>query len=373
MKIAYILTRGDHFGGAQIHVRDFCLRLKSLGHDPYVIIGSQGDMTNQLKEQGIPYFLVTHFQREIHPLKDLLALGGIRKILKREKFDLVSTHSSKAGILGRLAALGLKSRSVFTAHGWAFTDGVGTGKQRLYAGIERFFSLFCDRIITVSQNDFALALRFKVATSSKMRAIHNGLPLRPEVTKESIQAFSQDRPLKLIMVARFQEQKDHATLFKALETLKDQPWQCHLVGDGPLEEGYKEEARQKGFEDKVVFYHKRTDVPEMLETMDLFVLISNWEGFPRSTIEAMRASLPVIISDVGGSAEAVSPGETGFVVPQGDADAVAEKIRFFLDHPQDIKLFGDRGRQVYLESLQFDHMFEKTLAVYKEILGDLLI
>ncbi|WP_028972705.1 glycosyltransferase family 4 protein [Spirochaeta cellobiosiphila] len=369
MKIAYIITRGDHFGGAQIHVRDMCIHLLKLGHQVEVIVGSRGDFTKQLESHNIPFYHIQELQRSISPIKDYVAYRKIRSVIIKNNYDILSTHTSKAGIVGRYAAHKLKTKVIFTAHGWAFTDGVGDFKQKVYAAIERHFSRFCDRIITVSRNDFDLALRFNVATEKKMKVIHNGLPLLEEIKREFKEAFTSDNPLQMVMVSRFQKQKDHFTLLKALKELKGLYWVCNFIGDGPLENSVKKMVHEYGLEKQVVFHNKRNDVPDFLKKVDLFLLISNWEGFPRSTLEAMRASLPVIVSDVGGSRESIIEDKTGFIVPHGDNIIVKERIEYFLNNPKDVLNFGLEGRKHYVENFTFATMFDKTFTLYKSVLG----
>lgn len=363
MKILYIITRGDSIGGTQIHVRDFSLRLKAEGHEPVVVVGTPGLLTEQLTRAGLRFIHLPELVRPIHPVKDLIAVRKLRRILRAEQPAIVSSHASKAGTVARLAARGLPLASVFTAHGWAFTDGVSPVKARLYAAVERCMSRFCDAIITVSQNDFDLAVEHGVASAPKMVRIHNGMPPRPAPERR---AYGD--PPRLIMVARFQRQKDHDTLFAALAELKDLTWRIDLVGDGPLLETYRARAAALGIVERTAFLGQRDDVPELLDRSDIFLLVSRWEGFPRSTIEAMRAALPVLISDVGGSAEAVIPGKTGYLIPREDSRVLADLIRGLLKDPARGAALGRAGRSRYEAEFSFDAMYARTWDVYTRVL-----
>lgn len=203
-------------------------------------------------------------------------------------------HLSKAGWLGGLAAKWLKIPVVFTAHGWAFTEGVPKRQQIVYRWAEKLAAPFAGKIITVSDYDRKLAIKYKITYPNKIITIHNGMP----DIDTTLFAKPEVEPVHLIMVARFEEQKDHILLLETLEELKDLPWTLELVGDGPLMGIVREKAEKLGISDKIQFSGACDDVPCRLAKAQIFILTSKWEGFPRSILEAMRAGLPVIASDV---------------------------------------------------------------------------
>ncbi|MGH7527552.1 MAG: glycosyltransferase, partial [Gemmatimonadales bacterium] len=230
MKIAYVVTRADPIGGAQVHVRDLAAAIREDGFEPTVIVGGEGLFTDSLREAGIPTVVVPHLVAPISPARDPVALGQIRRALGRLRPDLVSTHSSKAGILGRMAARSLRLPVLFTAHGWSFSPGVPQLMAACYRLIERRAAPLADRIITVSEFDRTLALSSGVATSRQLITIHNGMP----DVAPSLRADPGRSPPRLVMVARFEKQKDHVTLLRAMAGLEAYPWELDLVGDGPL-------------------------------------------------------------------------------------------------------------------------------------------
>jgi glycosyltransferase involved in cell wall biosynthesis len=171
------------------------------------------------------------------------------------------------------------------------------------------------------------------------------------------------------MVARFEEQKDHATLFRALAGLGDLAWQLELVGDGPLFSEAVALAKQLGIASRTQFLGFRRDVTRRLADAQVFLLITNWEGFPRSILEAMRAGLPVVASDVGGNAESVRDGETGFIVPRGDVASLRTALARLIADPELRMRFGALGRRRFEERFTFERMCEKTFAVYRDVVG----
>ena len=365
MRIAYIVTRSDAVGGAQVHVRDLAVSLRNHGHEPVVLTSGGGPYVDTLRAAGVETISINHLSAAIRLFADLRALGEIRSALKRLRPDLVSTHSSKAGILGRAAARALGIPVVFTAHGWAFTPGVPRRKAELYRWIETMASPWASRIITVSEFDRQLAVARRVVSAEKVTTVHNGMP----DVDPRFRADAGRSPVRLAMIARFEPQKDHATLFRALAGLRDEPWHLDLIGDGPLLPQARAMAGELGLAERVRFWGQRMDVEERLAEVQVALLISNWEGFPRSILEAMRAGLPVVSSAVGGIAESVQEGETGFVVPQGDVEGLRNRLRQLLADPGLRIRMGQKGRQRYERHFTLEHTVEKTLRVYHEILA----
>ena len=171
------------------------------------------------------------------------------------------------------------------------------------------------------------------------------------------------------MFARLEQPKDHATVLKALAGLKSIPWRFDLVGDGPLETAVRKLVQRLGLEDRVRLLGFRRDVSELIAFSQVFVLSSRSEAFPYSILEAMRAAVPVVATDVGGIREAVTPGETGLLSPVGDPDALQSNLRRLINDSQMRKRMGDAGRQRYLSHFTFEKMRANTFVLYREVLS----
>ncbi|WP_249415303.1 glycosyltransferase [Citrobacter sp. RHBSTW-00570] len=166
---------------------------------------------------------------------------------------------------------------------------------------------------------------------------------------------------------RFSEQKDHKSLFLALSSMSTLDWELKLVGKGPLIDFYKQYSVELGLDKKIEFLGERNDVEEILADSDIFLLISNWEGFPRSILEAMRASLPVIASDVGGASESVINGKTGYLIPRGDVIEIRKKLTELISDSQLREIMGNSGRKLYVENFTFNSMYKKTYSLYNDL------
>jgi glycosyltransferase involved in cell wall biosynthesis len=169
-------------------------------------------------------------------------------------------------------------------------------------------------------------------------------------------------------VARFEPQKDHPTLLRALGGLRELAWHLDLVGDGPLRPAMESLARSLEIGDRVQFLGQRRDVDRILSQSQVCVLASNWEGFPLSILEAMRAGLPVVASAVGGVAEAIEDGETGYVVPQGQPEVFRDRIQRLLVSPAQRIQFGANGRRRYEQAFTLEQLVARTVRVYEEVL-----
>lgn len=365
LKVAYVVTRGDDIGGAQIHVRDMAAAMQARGHVATIICGPCGIFTEQLAERGLSFRCLPHLVRPIDPIRDLIAFVELRAALRELQPDLVAMHSSKTRMLGCLAARTTGLATLSTVHGWPFAEGVPTYRRRFYAFYERQAARLASAVVTVSYYDKELALCHGIVARGGITVVHNGMPDNAP-RRDHDQARG---PVRLLMIGRHSPQKDHRTLFQALAQLRDKPWTLDLVGTGPDEDRHKAMARELGLADRVQFLGYRKDVPELMAAADMYVLASNWEGLPRSIIEAMRAGLATVSSDVGGCRELVVEGETGHLAARGDATALVRHLAALIDRPDQRRRLGAKARRRFEDEFTFETMFRRTLSVYRTVLA----
>ena len=362
MKILYVITL-PQIGGAQVHLLTLVTELLKRGHETAVVVGSAGWLTEQLEKRGIRYFVLPTLRREISPCCDFAALWHLRRIIKEYQPNLVHCHSSKAGLLGRIAACSIGVPAVFTVHGWAFTEGVPSTKRRIYECIEWGGGFFAQCIICVSEYDRKLGVSTLRRHREKMVTIYNGVseeaPVYMNVLRE---------PLHLVMVARFSQPKAQGDVLQALFRLKECGIKVHIdfVGDGAELDAVRQLAQRLSLSDQVRFSGSQMHVEELLPEYDGFLLISRWEGFPISILEAMRAELPVIASDVGGVCEEVLHGTTGLLVQRDSVDDLMEKLRYAAEHREAFRDMGRAGRKRFLENFTTAKMMERIMSVYEE-------
>jgi glycosyltransferase involved in cell wall biosynthesis len=360
MRIAYVITRGDSVGGASIHVRDLSEAMRARGHEVLVLLGGSGAVTAELDRVGVQFQTVPWLQKAIHPLRDVAAITEIIRALRAFRPDLISTHTAKAGFAGRAAAHRLGVPAVFTPHGWAVGDRLGRMRGHIFTLAERMAAPWTAAFVNVCEAERQLALSRGIGEPSRHHVIYNGVhDVGPELRAEPA---GSEGPVRIVCTARFEAPKDHSTLLEALASVSG-AWRLELIGDGPLEAEFR--ARYAA-DERIVFHGYLGDPAPMLARAHLFVLSSRSEAFPRSILEAMRAGLPVVATDVGGVREAVSDAN-GVVVPPGDSAALRQALQQLLQSPRKRQLMGAVGHQIYRERFRFGLMSVATELLYEKL------
>ena len=359
MKILQVITRGDTFYGAQSHVFDLCRLLRDQGQDVIAIVGSEGPLTQRMEASGVAFEVLPSMRRAIRPLEDLRCVSELHGRIEHHRPDLVASHSSKAGILARMASDRAGVANVFTAHGWSFEDNVPWWKRRMYLSIERRTPM-ADHFIAVSDLGRSLALRHRLMAEDRISTVHYGVA---DVGGNRRKCLSD--PFTMTMVAGLRPQKDHATLIRALARLKHRPWRVNLLGDGPLRGQISEQLRAAGLLDRVHMPGAVDDVASYLDRTHVKVLTTHYEGLPISILECLSFGMPVIASDVSGVREEVIDGYNGILVPHQDDAAVAEAITRLMDRPAASSAMGRQSRQLFEDRFGWDTMREKTIEVYR--------
>ena len=364
MRVAYVITRADAVGGASVHVRDLARALVARGCEARVFVGGQGPVTDQLRAAGVPFHSLRFLRRDIHPVRDVRALAELERALAAFQPDLVSTHTAKAGWIGRAVCARLGLPAIYTPHGWAIANRISRRHGPLFRAAERVAARWASAIVCVSEYERRLALTGRVAPMEKLHVVHNGVRDVPS----ELRADPGATPVRIVSVARFERPKDHRTLLEALARLRGIEWELDAIGDGPLERDARARAGSLGLESRVRWLGYQADPAPTLARAGLFVLSSRSEGFPRSVLEAMRAGLPVAASDVGGVGEAVAEGRSGLLASPGDVEALVGVLRKLLSDAALRRRFGLAGRQIYEERFGFERMLESTLAIYAAVI-----
>jgi glycosyltransferase involved in cell wall biosynthesis len=364
LHVAFVLTRADAIGGATVHVRDLARGLEDAGHRVVVLVGGSGEVLYDLSRHQVEYRSLRWLGRPIHPIKDVFAVAELRRVLVHLKPDLVCAHTAKAGLVGRLAAAWAGVPSLYTPHGWSIGDRVSRTHAWVFRVAERIAARYSEAIINVCEAERSLARRHGIAPDSKFSVIHNGVPdIDP-----TLKASPDLSPPTILMVARFDPPKDHQTLLSAMAAMQNASWRLELVGNGRGREEARRLADRLGLNGRVTFADGGCSVAHEMAQAQIFVLCSRSEALPLSILEAMRAGLPVVASDVGGVREAVVDGETGFLVRLGDSQALSEALSELTGNSLLRRKFGAAGRRRYELHFTFDQMLGQTIAMYRSVL-----
>jgi glycosyltransferase involved in cell wall biosynthesis len=373
-KILHLITTLDG-GGAQDNT---FLTARKLPRDRFEVhlAGATGRWEARARECADKLFVLKHLRRDLAPLRDPLALVEISRILMENRYDLVHTHSSKAGFLGRLAATLCGVPAVLhTVHGWPFHDNTFSSIfRRLFLTFEGLASRWCNLLIFVSRRNLEEAVALRIAPKEKLRFIASGVEMgrfsetgeRDEIKR----GIGLDPRIPVIgAVGRVASSSGTDLFIKALMKLfETHPRvQALIVGDGPMREEW---ARLSGGDRRFFWTGWRDDVPRVLGAVDIFVFPIRWGGVGRALTEAMAAAVPVVACDVDGVSEAVRDGETGFLVPLESEEALVAKMIYLLENREAGERLGQRGRAVVEELFSSGRMLREIESVYEEALRE---
>ncbi|MGL5525153.1 MAG: glycosyltransferase family 4 protein [Aeromonas veronii] len=322
MKIAHIQLLPMLSGVQNVSLQEF-LNLDSDTHKfkKTLICKEPGDLSDEVLRLGGGVYFVPSLEREIHPFKDLVSLVKIYAICKKEKFDIVHTHSAKTGVLGRIAArlAGVK-KIIHTVHGFPFNDNNSYIKNKVYEYLEKMASYFCDVIICLHDDDANICNEKLKVPLEKIKVISNGVDIEKfsPVNKGARESVLKSLGVNVssvvfCMVGRLWEQKNPGLFVRAANIfIKNNPslnTSFILVGDGEL----KEELQYIAKSPRIKFLGWRNDIPEILGASDCFVLPSLWEGMPLAILEAQSSGLPCIVSNIQGNSSLVTDDYDGYL------------------------------------------------------------
>lgn len=332
------------------------------------------------RAQSIPNVRVvlnTKLQRRIHPISDLVAVWMIYRHLRREQYDIVHTHSSKPGVLGRIAAwIAGVPIVVHTIHGFPFNDYMNGITRRFFILLEKLASMCARKLITVSNLNQQKAIELKLASPEKFVNIYSGIDLGHFAKEVSIARKKEelgipDNHFVVGTVGRLSPQKAPHYFIKAVASVvRDIPnVTCLLAGDGELRPGLEKLANELGLRSNIRFLGERNDIPEVLSVLDVFVLSSLWEGLGRALTEAMAMAKPVVATAVEGVPELVNDHHTGILTPPKDSISLAEGIKELLCDRKLAKKLGQNAQQKVLRDFSVETMIEKIDDLYDQLIN----
>ncbi len=329
--------------------------------------------SDEVREAGIRQYFVP-MRRAISPASDLTCFAHLLGIMLRGRYDVVHTHSSKAGFLGRFAAKLAGVRAVVhTPHGFYFLNRRAGPGRVFYLGLERMAGMATDRLIALSSTELAEAVDNRIVPPGKLALIENGIevpePRDPAATARLRESLAPGAGHVVGTVARFTPQKgpfDFVRMVAALGRLVPRV-QVLWCGDGELRGKVEALARDLGVEDRIRFLGYRTDVLDVMAAMDLFALTSHWEGLPYTVLDAMALEKPVVATAAVGTRDIVQDGITGLLTPVGDPEATARAIARLLAAPDEARAMGATGRQVVLRRYSQEAMVKRTGQLYVEL------
>lgn len=374
INILYVITKLE-LGGAQKHCLSLITNLDKSKYNIFLFTAKEGLLLNDaLAIDGLSVKASSFLERSLNPFKDLLALLEIYRFIKKNNIDLVHTHSSKAGILGRLAAKLAEAKVVLhTVHGWPFNDYQPFSLRIFFLWLERFVARFTDTLIVVSYSDKENGLKNRIGNDNKYMLIRYGINLKEFIAnyrdiKEELGLNKHD--LAVGMISCLKPQKSPRDFIKLAylvnRTIADVKF--ILIGDGILRKDIERLILKFKLQKQVILLGWRNDIPAILSAIDIFVLTSLWEGLPITALEAIASLKPVVATDTGGISEIIQEGDTGFLVSPGDMNNMAQVLRILLGDESLRRQIAQKARNSLNSNFTIEDMLRNTQDLYEDLI-----
>jgi len=368
-KVAVIITKLE-LGGAQKVAIALCEKMNKELFEPFMICGCDGILSDEVKQKNKVYF-VKDLIREINPVKDLKAAISIYKILKKEKPDVIHTHSSKAGILGRLCGwLARVPVIIHTTHGFSFNDTQNFFKKNLFIFLEKFCAVFSTYLIFISKENIDKGKKNKIGKQDKYKFIRLGIDIdnfrnfnKPSLRQEL--NFNKNDVI-VTTIGPFKPQKNLPDFIKVANKISKEHknFKFIMVGDGTLRPEFESLIEKYNIKENIFLLGWRRDIANILHSSDFFVMTSLWEGLPISTIEAMTCGLAPIVNAVDGQKEIVKDGINGFLIPPYAIDKTCSKILYLADNPDIKAKMEQAAKETIDETYGIDYMVKQHELLY---------
>ncbi|MFH1379847.1 MAG: glycosyltransferase family 4 protein [bacterium] len=381
IKIVHIITRLE-LGGAQQNTLYTAAHLDHQVFETALISGQGGFLDSELPREHIKTYFVAQLKRSVNPWCDLIALFKIYRILRKIKPDIVHTHSSKAGILGRWASYfaGIPV-IIHTYHGFGFNEHQSAVIRYAYVFIERLTAYITTHIICVSHENVSYALSKKIGTKSMYTVIRSGIHIE-EYTKKSIETmplreeFRLDAQDRLItMVACFKKQKNCTDFIRVAHDIVFKSTSTHvkfvLIGDGIERIKIENEIKKHNLQSYFMLPGWRRDINAVLKISSIFVLTSLWEGLPRAIVEALVSGIPVVANGVDGVKEVVKNGINGYTCEPHNIIEMSNYIQKILADPQQYAVMSKNASASIKNEFDIHIMVNRQQDLYNSLLNNL--
>lgn len=373
MKVIQVCAVG---GTALTLLKPQCCFLRERGFEVQFSF-TPGSQTALLRKEGYTVHEVS-ISRRLNPIADIISIFKLISLFKRENPDIVHTHTSKGGGVGRIAAFFARVPCVIhTIHGFPFDENFTWVKKTIYSIIERLLARLTDILLSQSSEDISTAKRLRILSRSGLPVyIGNGIDIdrfmrssysgKREKTRSGL-GISDDTAM-IITVGRINKEKGYYELIEALRDQKADEWVAVFVGADDGEKlNIQNLVSKYDLKDKVFFLGRRDDIPELLNASDIFVLPTHREGVPRSVIEAQAMGLPAIVTNIRGCREIVIHEETGIIVPPKQVYPLTNAIDRLIKDKFLRCNMGLAGRKRTSECFSEMVVFERIMKVYKII------
>lgn len=381
IEVAQVVTRCIA-GAGGVAVRG-ALALDDERYHVTLVTGLGGPLTDRAREAGLDVVIEPSLVAPVSLADDARALAHLTTLCRERSFDVVHTHSAKAGAVGRMAAHRAGTPAiVHTYHGFPFHDFQSPLRRAAYVAIERRLARITDVVLAVGSGVATEALRRGLAEPSRLRTVAPVVEAAtvlqtPAARAQARTALKLDPTVPVIgTTGRVDFQKAPEHLLEAARLLRHRDAVVVWIGSGPQLAEMRRRVRAQGLESRFRFVGERDDVAALLPALDVFCMASRYEGLPCAVVEAMRCGLPVVATAVNSVPDLVVPGESGVLVPPARPAALAGALDTLLDHPEaarrlaasGLRRAGERFDAARLGDV-LDEVYTEALAAHTEALA----
>lgn len=362
------------YGGASVLIQRLAIEGKNAGHKVGVL-ATDFVFQRHLRDLGIEVVDLQCIWRDIRPVRDVLGLIRLVSYLSKSEWDIIHTHTSKAGVIGRLSASIARIRLIIhTTHGFAFHEKSPRWHILLGAIAEKLAAQFCHKIVYVCHFDCDWARHLGIGTPEKRTVIPNGIPPLSATTASrpvnpACQPINSSKPIRCLNVARLVPIKGHKTLIDAASLLRNKslPICYEIVGDGPSRAAITAEVKRQGLDEVILILGFRADIAALMKDADIIVQPSIREGLSIVLLEAMRMGKPIIAAAIGSTLEASNYGQSVELFEAGNSKALAAAIHELATNEEKRIELGKRAVKRFQSHYTEERMISDYLKLYKSI------
>lgn len=383
MHVAHVITRMI-IGGAQQNTLFTCEdQHRDFGDEVTLItgpaIGPEGSLMDRAREVGFRIIEIPELRRSIYPLMDWVSYRRLIETFRELRPDIVHTHSSKAGIIGRYAAAKAGLPAVHTIHGASFHRGQSALAFNVYCQLERWAARKTDVFLSVCDSLTDQYVEAGIAPRDRFTTVYSGMDvdpfLNPSRSRDEVreQLGLQPDQIAVAKVARLFHLKGHNFLIEAARTVIDRCPNVRfvLIGDGILREQFEQRISELGLSEHFILTGlvPPEQIPELVNAAEIVAHTSEWEGLARVLPQALISGKPVVSYDVDGAREVVIPGETGYLLPVEEITGLADAICELAESPELRIRLGENGRARFTDVFRHQTMTAQIRDVYQQVLA----
>lgn len=340
----------DNGEGPEIHNQKYVSECEKIGIKTHSIPFARHSLTGSLK-----------------------CLPQLKDLLKREKYDIVHTHTETGGLLLRLA-LSAKKRSkfVYTPHGMSFWKGSSLKSQLIYKPLERWICSGMDVNLGMNGEEMESLIKWDEGTASYVHGVGLNVTRMQNPKRSQVEVRTEfglaDGEKLIVSIGELDDNKNHITVIRALGSLGRKDFKYVVCGVGPNKEMLHSEASRLGLQDNVILAGYRSDIPDVLNAADIFVFPSFHEGMPVSALEAMACGLPIIASKIRGNVDIIQDGENGYLFIPSDVETLSRKISSLMLDENMRMTMGEKNK-VIVQDFSMESVTNELKEIYSNLIG----